>query len=247
MDLIPEAVNLMHILAFLSPTCIPICVINEGSPRLNDDLASMLDNDFDKEDILYHMTKLSLFEEASDDTIRVHRLVQEILKDDIRECGQTEQVLRAAQSMLVFAIGQEVNPSYILKADVKINWKEASLREWAIILENVGHFIEELKREKVQTDKVSLCMLLDHTSLYYKILNQMDRSTETRKEMIEKMSTFRGQERYDPTFPDIIPFKVKEVLCQLMDPKTVPGTAKLEGGENQGAIESKDEGDFYLH
>ena len=250
MDLIqtefPEAVNLMHILAFLSPNCIPISVINEGSPRLNDDLASMLDNDFDKREILYHMTKLSLFEEASDDSIRVHRLVQEILKDDITEYGQKETVLRAAQSMLIFALGQEVNPSYILETDVMINWKEASLREWAIILENVGHFIEQLKKENVQTDKVGLCMLLDHTSLYYKILNQIDRSAEVRTEMIDMMSTFKGEERYDPKFPDTLQFKVKEVLCQLMDPKAAPEKANIDDGEDRSAIESKDEGDFYL-
>ena len=242
----PAALDLMHILAFLSPNSIPICIINGGSPRLDDDdLASMLDDDFDKRKILYHMTKLSLFEEASD-TIRVHRLVQEILKDDVTQSGQTEEVLRAAQAMLALALGQEVDPSYFLETDVLINWKEASLREWAMILENVGHFIEQLKKEKIQTDKVSYCILLDHTSLYYKILNKMDSSAKVREEMIDTMSTFKEGERYEPKFPDVIQFKVKEVLCQLMDPKSLPETAETEGGGEKGAIDSKKEGDFYL-
>ena len=147
--------------------------------------------------------------------------------------------------MLVFALEQEESPSTVLEATKKINWKEASLREWAIILENIGHFLEQFKKERIQTENVNFCTLLDHAILYYKILNQTDRSTDYRSKMLDTMTKFTQEEKFSPTFPDVISFGVKEMLCQLINPNSVQDTLEEETGE-QNALESKIEGDFYL-
>ena len=62
----PAAQKLMHVLAFLSPRCIPKTIINEGSPRLKDeDLAKVLTDAFDVRELVHTLTKLNMFEEDS--------------------------------------------------------------------------------------------------------------------------------------------------------------------------------------
>ena len=85
-DEFPAAQKLTHILAFLSPRCIPKTIINGGSPELEDeDLSKTLSDDFDVSRILFTLTKLSLFEEVSENSVRVHSMVQEIIKEEVIE------------------------------------------------------------------------------------------------------------------------------------------------------------------
>ena len=54
-----------EILTFLSPRCIPKGIINEGSPELKDEILAEAFSD-KVDDILLELSKMSLFEEASE-------------------------------------------------------------------------------------------------------------------------------------------------------------------------------------
>ena len=143
---VPEAERLTHILAFLSPRCIPKSIINQGSPPLEDEaLANALADEFEVDGILLQLTKMSLFEEASENSIRVHRMVQEIIKDDVKRNHFLEQTLENAHKMLSLAVDVEESPSKFLELDEKdIKWSIETLGGWSMVMENVGHFMEEL-------------------------------------------------------------------------------------------------------
>ena len=169
-----------NILAFLSPRCIPKSIINEGSPRLEDEaLATALSDEFDVEDILLQLTKMSLFEEASEDSIQVHRMVQEIIKEDVKEKDILERTLENVQRMLSRAVDVEESPSrYVELNEEDIKWTVDTLGGWSMVMENVGHFIEELGTLQLtlKTGFNATAKILDHCSLYFFVLNQTERA-----------------------------------------------------------------------
>ena len=90
-------------------------MINQGTPTIQDeDLAIALSAADTIECLLLNLTKLSLFKEASEDTIRVHRLVQDIIMEDVmknKDCLKT--TLENIQKMLSHSIENEELPFYI--------------------------------------------------------------------------------------------------------------------------------------
>ena len=199
---VPEAEKLTHVLAFLSPRCIPISIINEGAPRLADEsITKTLSVKFKVKKILLVLKKMSLFEEASVDSIRVHRMVQEIIKDDIEKKEILEPTLENAQKMLSKAVDIEESPSKYLELDDKdIKWSIETLGGWSMVMENVGHFMEELKTLKVvlKTEPNCTAKLLDHAYLYYFVLNQTDRAVAYRQQMDEHLAKAQGEKMYKP-------------------------------------------------
>ena len=188
----PAAQKLMHVLAFLSPRCIPKTIINEGSPRLKDeDLAKVLTDAFDVRELVHTLTKLNMFEEDSGNCTRVHRTVQDIIKEEVKEMKIMEETMQNVQCMLVKALEVEETPSSYMKyVEEDIKWNVASLSGWTMIVENIGNFIEELKsKELIMNDNPNSCaMLLDHASLYYYVLNQTERATTYRRLMDRLLS-----------------------------------------------------------
>ena len=59
---------------------------------------------FDVSELLHTLTKLSLFEDASEDSIRVHRMVQDIIQEEVKEMKCLEETLQNIQHMLVKAL-----------------------------------------------------------------------------------------------------------------------------------------------
>ena len=243
----------MHVLAFFSPRCIPKTIINVGCPRLKDEeLAKILSDKFDVSELLHTLTKLSLFEDASEDSIRVHRMVQDIIQEEVKEMKCLEETLQNIQHMLVKALEEEETPSSYIKFVVEnIKWRVASLSGWTMIVENVGHFIEELKMKEltmIQSPN-STAMLLDHASLYYYILNQTERATTYRQLMDQHLSLVNTKETdmYQPQFPIPCTPERKEQLVQLIEPQMKKHAIQVGSEELElKASDSKKEGDF-LH
>ena len=135
----PMAKKVTFVLAFLSPRCIPRTIINQGSPKLeNHELAEAIEDDVDK--MLLCLSKLSLFDKMSDDTLSVHRLVQDIIKEQINDAGLLQETLQNAQKMLAYAVENEENPEDYMnqsvgtKEEENIWWNVAALGGWGAIM-----------------------------------------------------------------------------------------------------------------
>ena len=242
-----EAEKLTHILAFLSPRCIPKSIINEGTPRLEDEnLADALSDEFDVDHMLLKLRKMSLFEEASENSIRVHRMVQEIIKDDVIKKNILEHTLQNVQKMLSRAVDVEESPSKYLECNEKdIKWTVETLGGWSMVMENVGHFMEELKslQLNLKTEFNGTAKLLDHSSLYYYVLNQTERAAVYRELMDEHLSKAKGEHMYKPQFPLPRSPNEKEVIGRLMEPPTKDLEEEDEELKELRAQESKQRGD----
>ena len=91
----------MKISAYLSPDEIPFDVLNIGAPKIeNVDLKKRLELPIGVQQIVDLLTRFSLFKRKSNDTLSVHRLVQETLRDHCDEEGETDNVLSSAVRMM---------------------------------------------------------------------------------------------------------------------------------------------------
>ena len=92
----------MKIAAYLFPDDIPVDVLNVGAPEIepHEDLKKRLEMPLGAQQIVDLLIKFSLFKRKSDDTLSIHRLVQETLRDRCDSEGETDNVLSSAIRMM---------------------------------------------------------------------------------------------------------------------------------------------------
>ena len=91
----------MKIATYLSPDEIPIEILNGGAPEIEHEyLKDRLKMPIGAEQIVDLLLRFSLFNRKSDDSLSIHRLVQETLKERYGNVGETEKALSAALRML---------------------------------------------------------------------------------------------------------------------------------------------------
>ena len=91
----------MKIAAYLSPDEIPIDILNIGAPNVeNEDLKNRLKMPIGAEQIVDVLVRFSLFKRRLDDSLSIHRLVQETLRDLCDGEGETDEVLSTAIRMV---------------------------------------------------------------------------------------------------------------------------------------------------
>ena len=85
---------------------------------MDEDLADALSDEDEVKYIILNLTKLSLFEEASNTTIRVHRMVQDIIKEEVnRNKNCLKETLENVQRMLTHALETEESPESLQNID----------------------------------------------------------------------------------------------------------------------------------
>ena len=91
----------MKIATYLSPDEIPIEILNVGAPEIEHDyLKGRLKMPIGAEQIVDLLLRFSLFKRRSDDSLSIHRLVQETLKERYSNEGETEKAFSSAIRML---------------------------------------------------------------------------------------------------------------------------------------------------
>ena len=91
----------MKIATYLSPDEIPIEILNVGTPEMDHKyLKDRLKMPIGAEQIVDLLLRFSLFKRKSDDSLSIHRLVQETLKERYSNEGETEKAFSSAIRML---------------------------------------------------------------------------------------------------------------------------------------------------
>ena len=107
----------MKVSAFLGPDDIPYEVINEGFNKVDDDEA--ISDLCDQAEIVSLLTKFSLFQRYGTHSLSVHRLVQEVIRSDMKK-EQTElSVLTCAVRVLHHALANTRSPSDVCESFVE--------------------------------------------------------------------------------------------------------------------------------
>ena len=91
----------MKVAAYLSPDEIPDEILNVGAPEVeHEDLKKRLKLPLGAVQIVDLLVKFSLFKQTTPDTLSMHRLVQETLRNSLNSDGETNQVLSCAMRMM---------------------------------------------------------------------------------------------------------------------------------------------------
>ena len=91
----------MKIATYLSPDEIPIEILNGGAPEIeHEHLKDRLKMPIGAKQIVDLLLRFSLFNRKSDDSLSIHRLVQETLKERYGNVGETEKAFSSALRML---------------------------------------------------------------------------------------------------------------------------------------------------
>ena len=247
----PLAEKVMFIFAFLSPCGFPReIMLNEGEPKINnDDLLDLLDDEVELDYIISVLTKMSLFEETKDSTIRVHRLVQEIIKKELSDNpDEMQEILLLVQRMIAFALTSSESPDSLKDriSQNKDTLSVASLKTWKKVTENADHFLHDLTRKQFKDieNDLSFLKILDHLSLYFFVKCNNKEAVSCSNKLEECLSKL-SKMRYMPKFK--LPVKREEVenILQLMEPRQ-----ELQKGNKHRilskGIEAKKEADSYM-
>jgi len=105
------AADLLRVCAFLDPDAIPEEMLVEGATHLGPSLASTVTDPFQLAELVQHLNKFSLVQRnAEQKFLRIHRLVQAVLRDEM-----TQETQKTWAERVVYA----VNEAY--PADVDVN------------------------------------------------------------------------------------------------------------------------------
>ncbi|XP_052810412.1 uncharacterized protein LOC128238488 isoform X2 [Mya arenaria] len=100
------AVALMFISAFLFGDDIPQALMNVGSPEniTDENVCDILNDDIGPKQIMEILTRFSLFQKRYHDSVSVHRLVQEIVREKVVDKKTEKNILRNAARMIHYAL-----------------------------------------------------------------------------------------------------------------------------------------------
>ena len=145
----------MKIATYLSPDEIPIEILNGGAPEIEHEyLKDRLKMPIGAEQIVDLLLRFSLFKRKSDDSLSIHRLVQETLKERYTNEGETVEPISSALRMLHYAFldcvgGIDFLHEWRLRLDYLKGDTVSDKDKFRQSLENFGQAKLESRRWKV--------------------------------------------------------------------------------------------------
>ena len=158
----------MKIATYLSPDEIPIEILNGGAPEIEHEyLKDRLKMPIGAKQIVDLLLRFSLFNRKSDDSLSIHRLVQETLKERYGNVGETEKAFSSALRMLHHAfldciggtdflhdldatVNSETNETgwglkyFFQKCLERFNEAKLEVQRWKTLSMNAFHLIHHL-------------------------------------------------------------------------------------------------------
>ncbi|WAR07802.1 HSOP1-like protein [Mya arenaria] len=189
------AVALMYISAFWFADDIPQALINVGSPAniTDENLCDILSDDIGPKQIMEILTRFSLFQQKNSDSVSVHRLVQEIVREKVTDTMNQKDILRNAARMIHFALSHCKSPGDVLKSD---SIERGSLRMWnrlAIHANVLKTYI--INFSKSNADEMDVCFnletayLMQTSAIYHSLLQRQDEALAAQDQMLTILTT----------------------------------------------------------
>ena len=152
----PAAADLIRACAFLAPDAIPEEIFTDGGGELGENLKAVVTSGTDFLDALKEAGRFSLLDRNPDDqTLDIHRLVQQVVKDAMDQATQrlwAERVVRAVSA--AFPAPDDVTnwpecerllPHTQVCAVLIHTWK-LETEEVALLLNQIGYYLDERAR-----------------------------------------------------------------------------------------------------
>ncbi|CAC5360154.1 unnamed protein product [Mytilus coruscus] len=196
------AITVMEIAAFLFADDIPKCLFNVGNPVVEDnDLTEALDDDVGCGQIIEILTRFSLFQIMKDMCLSVHRLVQEVIRDNLNK-DRSQCILQHALRMVNKALTSCVTPNNILQDDYN-HTKRGSLITWSRLAANTntlkGHLLHFVKGDESRQNicfNDQMLKILQTTALYHSIHQRQALALADQEQMVTIIPTLKVDTKY---------------------------------------------------
>lgn len=148
----PTAADLLRLCSFLDPDAIPEEFLTQGAEELGPTLQVIRDDPFALDDTIIELLKYSLIRRNLDtETLTIHRLVQDVLKESMDHSTQHQWAIRIVRSLnqafpeVTFPVWQQCQrylPHVIVGAALITQWQMDFL-EAVTLLRKAGTYVRE--------------------------------------------------------------------------------------------------------
>jgi tetratricopeptide (TPR) repeat protein len=196
-DLGSAAITVMEIVSFLFADNIPVDIINVGMPQIDDDdFIDALQDSLGVKQIVEILTRFSLFRKCDQDTLSVHRLVQEVIRNNIDDPIQLKRVLGYATRMVNKALQSNESPYNTLVTGNGESDMRGSLYMWGKLAENSNvlkrHLIKFSQKFPDYTDvffNEETCKILQSSGIYHSINQRQDEALSDQDQMLHVIAS----------------------------------------------------------
>ncbi|XP_063405158.1 uncharacterized protein LOC134688391 [Mytilus trossulus] len=191
------AATVMHIASFLFADDIPKELVNVGSPLVEDsNLVEVLEDEMGCKQVIEILTRFSLFQRVHDTSLSVHRLVQEVIRDNM-SVEHCYLILQHATRMVNNALYFSLSPADILYSDaLKKKSERGTLVKWSKLAANansIKHYVFNLKKDEIPEHELffnkEILRILQTTALYHSIHQRQAIALADQAQMIRIMTT----------------------------------------------------------
>ncbi|XP_053393963.1 uncharacterized protein LOC128555524 [Mercenaria mercenaria] len=183
------AVTVMEILAFLHADEIPLTVLNVGSPEiLDEDLLDAFQEEIGVKQVAEILARFSLFSRCGGSTLSVHRLVQEVIRENLTDSDRKAFILQCATRMINKALERTQSPREALKEE---NIGRASLQMWSKLALNANtlktYLFEFTKTNRKQMHicfNIESTKLLQTSAIYHSLFQRQDEALACQAQML---------------------------------------------------------------
>ncbi|XP_022244846.1 uncharacterized protein LOC111086415 [Limulus polyphemus] len=229
----------MEIAAFLYPDNIPEQVVNMGDPPVEqEDLRRVLEDPVDTKDVLGILTRFSLFQRCDNGAVRVHRLVQEVIRESITEIDHKMNILQSATRMLNRAFKKTKCPDDILRVDCNESKNRGALHLWNKLAVNACElqkhlffFIKDNKEVKELYLNPETIRLLHEASIFHSVHQRQNEAMAAQDQMLT-MATASNLAKEDFT-------KITTIKVPLFEKERLRVQSSMASVHSSGEIGEK--------
>ena len=261
---------IMQIVAFFHPDDIPQELINKGNPEIEDEsLKDVLEDSIGVKQVIVILTRFSLFQHYRGNTLQVHRLVQEVIRDSIVNKTDKLFVIQAAVRMLHAALQEASSPEDALKLQGSTDEMRGKLHLWSKLgttatklRRHINDFVQKYGFEKELYWTFETCKIYQTSALFDSIYQRQAEALAAQDQMLNMMSLGDLSEDQQNKLTSVtIPvhekerFFLQECIASIIsiedgnesdiaDPETLRifGNKAFHENDNQGAIQLYTEG-----
>ena len=186
----------MNIMAFFHADDIPRELINPGDPFIEDeDLKETLEDSLAVKQVINILTRFSLFDNYKDGTLQVHRLVQEVIRENISDKTDKMHIIQYAIRLLHAALARSPNPKDVLKLQPITQEARGMLNLWSklcttasVLKSHINDFVQANGYQKELYWTFECCKVFQSVAVFDSVYQRQVEALDTQEQLLLMVS-----------------------------------------------------------
>ena len=186
----------MNMTAFFSADDIPEELLNKGAPEINDDdLKDAMADSMGVKQVIGILTRFSLFQRYREGSFQVHRLVQEVIRDNLTDVNDKANVIQGAIRMLNSALRNHISPENVLEVQRGVDTLRGGLHLWSklgrtacSLRSHINSFVRKDGFEKELLWTFESLKIFQTAAIFHSIYHRQAEALSAQAEMLHMMT-----------------------------------------------------------